>query len=612
MTFITVRSRYLLCVSFVALIIGLTLGHAELIDRTLAVADKDTLKTAQEALHDQFTFQGITGSALTINHESGDYDWQHRGPNNDKQWAWFLNRHRYFEDLYRAYQSTNDSAYAEKIISILSDWLEAHPSPPLGISFSSAWRPLEVARRVLESWDIVYLCLWNDPHFPEQLRKPFKASLQSHGDYLLENHAMYGNHLITEMLALLKVSILLADTKPAERWKDYALQKLEEQYDKQVYPEGAHKELSSHYQRVVSRNYQHLLVLLEHSGEAELIKKWRPKVDRLWKYFAQIRKPDGYAPLNNDSDLENIAKLLPKSIYKNYKKTSSSIYFPNAGQVILRGSTSADILKLWAFFDIGPRGTDHQHADFLHLSISHGSSNYLVDNGRYTYQLGPWRDYFKGPTAHNIIEMIGLRPQQMPKESIGPLPGTGYAESENWTAAWGEQSFQNLWGEHPASWQRTVVELTNIGLLVIDRILTFSPQQIRGYWHASPNYNWQIDAPPYQLLDGSNKLQISTCNTTGSDLDLAIIEGQMHPEVQGWHSKRFNKKKPAPTLVYQSKVNQPVVIAWLLATCQSQAELEAVEESTQGTLKINLKNGNTTHNLRLRTASAKQAFELLF
>ncbi len=86
----------------------------------------------------------------------------------------------------------------------------------------------------------------------------------------------------------------------------------------------------------------------------------------------------------------------------------------------------------------------------------------------------------------------------------------------------------------------------------------------------------------------------------------------MHPEVQGWHSKRFNEKKPAPTLVYQSKVDQPVVIAWLFAYDQSQAMLEAVEESTPGALKINLKNGNTTHDLWLRTAAAKQAFELRF
>ena len=612
MTFLTVRSRYTLCVSCFALLIGFTLGHAELIDRTLAIADKGTLKSAQNALNDKFTFQGVTGSPLNTKHQSGDYDWQHRGPNNDKEWAWFLNRHRYFEDLYRAYQSTNESAYAEKIVSILGDWLEVHPSPPSGISFSSAWRPLEVARRILESWDIVYLCMWSDPHFPEQLREPFKASLQSHGDYLLENHAMYGNHLITEMLALLKVSILLADTNPAQRWKNYALKKLEEQYEKQVYPEGAHKELSSHYQRVVSRSYQHLLVLLEHSGESELIKKWRPKVDRLWKYFAQIRKPDGYAPLNNDSDLENIAKLLPKTIPTEDKKTTSSIYFPNAGQVIFRGNTSENSSQSWTFFDIGPRGTDHQHADFLHLSISHGTSNYFVDNGRYTYQPGTWRDYFKGPTAHNIIEIIGLRPQQMPKESIGPLPGTGYLESKYWTAAWGQQSFQNLWGEHPASWQRTVIELTSIGILVIDRIHTFSSQHIRGYWHASPNYNWQIDGSIYQLLDGSNKLRVSTCNTTGKDLDLAIVEGQLHPEVQGWHSKRFNEKTPAPTLVYLSKVDQPVVIAWLFAHAHSQARLETVKESAQGTLKINLKNGSNLHHLWLRPATATQAFELRF
>ena len=612
MAFSAVPSTYLLFLSSVALFIGLTTGQAELIDRTLGLADRNVLKSAQSALNDQFTFQGITGSPLKINHGSGGYDWQHRGPKKDKEWAWFLNRHNYFGDLYRAYKSTNEKVYAEKIFSILSDWLEAHASPPSSISFSSAWRPLEVARRILESWDIIYLCLWNDPYFPDQLRDPFINSLQSHGDYLLKNHAIYGNHLITEMLALLKVSILLADKKQAAYWKSYALRKLDEQYEKQVYPEGAHKELSSHYQRVVSLNYQHLLVLLEHSGETELINKWKDKVERLWIYFAQIRKPDGYAPLNNDSDLEDVSELLPKTIRADYKKTSSTVYFPNAGQVIFRGDDSADAPQSWVFFDIGPRGTDHQHADFLHLSISHGSSNFLLDNGRYTYQPGLWRNYFKGPKAHNVIEVVGLRPRQMPKESIGPLLGTGYAESEGWTAAWGEQNFQNSWGEHQASWQRTVIKLSNIGILVVDRIITFSPQQIRGYWHAAPNCNWQINEPNFQLLDGLNKLQISACNSFGYDFNFAVIEGQIDPEIQGWHSKRFNEKVEAPTLVYQSKIDQPVVFAWLFAPGDNQAELEAVIESAQGALEINLSNKTSNYNLWLQTATAKQAFEFRY
>ena len=612
MAFLTVRSTYPLYTCIIALFLGVIVGHAELIDRTLAVVDKDTLKTAQEALHDQFSFQGVTGSPLNSNAGPSKYDWNHFGPKNNKEWAWFLNRHRYFEELYSAYKSTNEKAYAEKIFSILSDWIHAHPSPPSGISFSSAWRPLEVARRILESWDIVYLCLWDDPYFPAQLREPFLNSLQSHGNYLLKNHALYGNHLITEMLALLKVSILLPDTKQAERWKSYALQKLEEQYDEQVYPEGAHKELSSHYQKIVSLNYQHLLKLLKHSAETELIDKWQGRVDRLWEYFFQIRKPDGFAPLNNDSDSENVAQFLLENIAADYKKAGSTLYFPNAGQVVFRGNTSEAATQPWAFFDIGPRGTDHQHADFLHLSISHGPSNYLVDSGRYTYQPGPWRDYFKGPASHNIIEILGLSPRLMPKESIGPLPGAGFIESEKWTAAWGEQIFQTSWGEDKASWQRTVIDLLGVGLLVVDRIVTFSPQQIRGYWHASPNYNWQIDALPYQLLDGSNKLQISTCNTTGSDMDLAIVEEQMYPDIQGWYSGRFNKKRAAPALVYQSGIDQPVVFAWLFASDGGQTKLEAIEDSTHGALKINLQNGSTNFNLLLRTASAKHAFELRF
>mgnify|MGYP003319595056 CR=1 FL=1 len=69
MVFSAVPSTYLLCLSSIALFIGLTTGQAELIDRTLGLADRNVLKSAKNALNDQFTFQGVTGSPLKINHE---------------------------------------------------------------------------------------------------------------------------------------------------------------------------------------------------------------------------------------------------------------------------------------------------------------------------------------------------------------------------------------------------------------------------------------------------------------------------------------------------------------------------------------------------------------
>ena len=219
---------------------GLTVAHSlsaassALIERALPRLNAARQQTAHHALQDTYTLQGVTGSPLKPN--GTGYDWDHRGPNDDKEWAWFLNRHRYFEELYLAYCDSGEARYANKIYAILEDWLNAHQHPPRHMSFSSAWRPLEAARRVLESWDIVYLKLWHEPTFPAHLRTPFRDSLEAHGDYLQRHHALYGNHLITEMIALVKVAVLCFDAANSKAWMRYALNKLDEEYDKQVLP----------------------------------------------------------------------------------------------------------------------------------------------------------------------------------------------------------------------------------------------------------------------------------------------------------------------------------------------------------------------------------------
>jgi hypothetical protein len=302
--------------------------------------------SADAALLDQFELQGIQASPARAD---GSYDWDYRGPKDDKEWAWFLNRQRYFEDLYVAYTQTGETRYVDKIFSILTDWISQNKTPPSGMSFSSAWRPLEAARRVLESWDLIYLKLWDDPRFPPALKSEFIEAFENHGDYLMDHHALYGNHLITEMLALLKLSLLLPEANNSEQWQEYALKQLDQEYHKQFYPEGAHKELSSHYQRVVVLNYQLLLTLLEMAGKEAQLKIWKPRVESMWAYFNAIQKPNGLAPLNNDSDVEDISKLLKQNQRIDWMPPNASSYFPNAGQVIFRSpNTSTD--ELWAFF----------------------------------------------------------------------------------------------------------------------------------------------------------------------------------------------------------------------------------------------------------------------
>lgn len=578
------------------------------LNRELPQFTNTRLKVADAALADTFIFQGVRGSPR-IKHSS-NYDWQHGGPKDDKEWAWFLNRHRYFEELYLAYSATGDSRFAQKLFAILEDWLDRYASPPKRISFSTAWRPLEAARRILESWDLVYVKLWQDPHFPEALKPKFLCALDSHGDYLQSHHAWHGNHLITEMLALLKLALLRPEAINSQSWKRYALEKLKQEYEAQFYPEGAHKELSAHYQRVVLLNYQLLINLLESAQAEHLLLEWRPRVDRMWDYFTAIQKPSGFAPLNNDADLENIAQLARQHRRAQKPPPPASSYFQQAGHVILR-QADGEQAPLWAFFDIGPRGTDHQHEDFLHLSLSLGRSDILVDNGRYTYQPGPWRDYFKSADSHNILLVDGRSSDRQPNTAGGPLPGCGYHSGDSIEAAWGSARFSNISGGTTARWQRYTLKLPGRSLLVLDQLITFEPRNIEGFWHGSPSSDWHISGPHnVQIVQKRNAMQLNHRNSAPNHTEITLIKGQIEPSVQGWHSPRFNNKQASPCLKYSTTIDRPTVMAWLFTPKDEGSRIDSIEQINQQ-INISITLGGESSKITISLPSSKQAPQFL-
>jgi prepilin-type processing-associated H-X9-DG protein len=582
---------------------SLSATSSDFIERALPRLNAARQQAADMALQDTFTLQGVTGSPLQPNNKG--YNWDHRGPKDDKEWAWFLNRHRYFEELYLAYCASGDSRYAEKIYCILEDWLKVHKKPPRHMSFSSAWRPLEAARRILESWDIVYLKLWHDPTFPEHLRTAFRDCLEAHGDYLQRHHALYGNHLITEMIALLKVAVLCPSATNSEAWMRYALNKLDEEYSKQVYPEGAHKELSAHYQRVVALNYQQLLALLQAAERTDLLDDWKPRVETLWSYFAGISKPNGTAPLNNDSDRESVDSHLYVNGHANLANPVESKYYPNAGQVVLRSAQPEDE-PLWAFFDIGPRGTDHQHEDRLHLSLSYGDFDVLVDHGRYTYKPGRWRDYFQGPRGHNVLMVDGHASQAMPNAAMGPLEGSGYIHNNRIEAAWGENAFRDSFGALQASWQRCVIRLPDDVLLVLDHLVTFRPRTIEGFWHGAPSSNWSIKNQNAQIQKADRVTTLTYAASHNKTLQTTLHTGQAQPTIRGWHSERFNRKTPSCTLRYSTIIDAPTIFAWFFSKTSSPIQIQSLDYKGRR-VRIDYQNTNQqAHQLSVQLPLANQ------
>ncbi|MCC5841972.1 MAG: alginate lyase family protein [Opitutales bacterium] len=523
------------------------------------MADDLAQRVADDALKDTFTLQGLQARQRRL--ASGGLDWNWRGPKNDPEWAWFFNRLNWLPALWKVGKRSKDARYHDCLCKTLADWLAANPAPGR-FTISAAWRPLEAARRLTN----VFLPLLPDwlasEHFPQSLKTALLDTLSEHARHLRKHHAPGGNHLITEMLALLQTTQFIAERACGETADHavYALRKLDQEFREQVYPDGTHKELSAHYHRIITQNFTRLHHILATANDPAA-PLWRKRLEGLWHYIHAVSKPTGKSPLNNDSDEEDFEKFIQRyhPFPPSPRPPSGSHWFPFAGQAVMRGQTAPH----WFLFDAGPRGSDHDHDDLLHCCLSIGDTDFLVDNGRYTYAPGPWRDYFRGFAAHNGVLINDTPPDQGPRTITQPRPGARFAATPEKLTASGIARFPSPAG--PAEWQRHVTYRIDQDWGIDDRLIRYGPYRATTLWHWHPDCHISGDLREQGLHIRHGKQSIILrLNTDCPDLTSEIACGRQFPTPQGWHSKRFNQKVPAPCLIITQRATGPLLNQWRL------------------------------------------------
>ena len=497
----------------------------------------------------------------------GSINWNFRGPNEDKEWAWAFNRHLYFNDLL----IPENPEYIDVISEHLSDWVIHNPYPNR-TNFTPAWRALEVARRIQESWAIVFQQLQGNPHFSPEAQLLLLASIPDHAD-TLQNHASIwgGNHILTEKGALIIAALVWPEFEKAPLWLQSGLDLITREILNQTYPDGAFHELTNHYQRIVLDSVQHILNHL-HSSNYPIPAPLVETTASMWNYFALVMKPSGHGPMNNASDMDfNANNVLNASKYfhrPDWEFMASNgaggtpgpstldplTFFPWAGHAVMRDSWASN--ANWAFFDLGPEGSAHVHADALHLSAVIEGEDFLVDAGRYTYHPGDWNAYFKGPQAHNVLTIKNYQRREPPpisKRAITPFSGS--LTQISWIA--GELWFDPLEQASTAQsirQRRLIVFIPQHGWVVFDQVLTLSPQQLDFHWHFAPNTSLDQMASHFSLIP-SPFTENATVNT---------FFGQESPFIAGWHSSEYQEKQPAPESQYSFQTAQPTLVAWVI------------------------------------------------
>lgn len=308
---------------------------------------------------------------------------------------WQYNLH-YFDYLNSASSNITD---VDKI-TLINSWIKNNQ-----IGTGVGWEPYPISLRSV-NWIKAYFngLNLNVHHFD---------SLCSQIDFLfnnLEKHLL-GNHYFSNLKALIFAGILF-DNKI---WIKKALKELKIEISEQFYKDGVNFELSPMY---------HGLAVIDLLDIYNLLQSFPNQFDNEIKEILEILIPKAISFLEdisfNDVDLgffnDSCNNILPavsdikryctslgfKMIYANSKDYLKQY---DCGYMVARKSG----LKL--IFDTAKVGPDyipgHAHADTLSFEMSANQKKVFVNSGISTYDESEIRNFQRGTSAHNTVEIDG-------------------------------------------------------------------------------------------------------------------------------------------------------------------------------------------------------------
>ena len=534
---------------------------------------------ADSILNDIFTFYDLPDRVPRKEH--GGLEWTYKGPDDDIEWAWGLNRHGHLVTLLESYFETGNPLYARTIDDHVQDWVMSSLPYPAVKSSTAQWRGLEVALRA-KVWVRIFFALVNSDHLTPATQILMLSSLPDHTHYMRNFHAPAGNWLTMEMSGLAMVATGWPEFRHSKEWVAYAKEKMLEGLKDQVYPDGVQKELTSHYHQVAWYNFDHFREICEQANEP-LPPDYTRQLEKMQHYTAYTVRPTGFGILNNDSDKRYNRDHIIKAasdfrrddwlfIATNGKKGKRpagppSVIFPWAGQLIMRSGYDAD--AHWAFFDMGPWGTGHQHNDKMHVSITAYGRDLLVDGGRFAYRgalADKFRGYATGSASHNVLMIDGAGQGAGPKVTTSPLSEDEYKITQQFDYAWSEfDKFEGVSGK--IGHKRSVFYVRGKFWIIADRVETDHPRRIEALWHWHPDAKVKIGADKIVSTD-HERGNLSIIPVGQTNWDIQLVEGQEDPTPQGWYSEKYNKSEPAVASIYTTGISNTSSFVWVLFPTQ--------------------------------------------
>jgi hypothetical protein len=533
-------------------------------DRHVRIAD-DVL---QRKIH-----KGRTVGTIPV--RNGAWDWNHTGPKGNREFAFTLNRHQVFPHLLLAWRKTGDEKYARAFDRIVRDWVLHTVYPGRKHQYVWTWRVLEAGLR-MRTWLPAFHGFVASDAFTPAGRLLMLSSFVQHGRYIKMHHWNGHNHTLMEFDGLNRLALALPELKEAGGWHRYAHKRMLHEMTRQVYPDGAHNELSSGYHWVSLHAYEGFAAICRAAGR-EVPDDYRARLIDMYDYWAGLVRSDGSLPQNNRAGRSQAAGRLLAAAAKygrdewRYIATNGqegsapagppSRFAPYAGHLVCRSGWGTD--ALWSFFDAGPAGHGSVHADALHLSVTAYGKDFLIDSGRFWYMGDKWQRFAHSSRSHNVMLIDGCEQQRRPKTRRKPTPDGHWAVTEALDYARGtHEAFEGLDGH--AAHTRIVVFLPDAGWVVVDRIRTDRPRTLTAMWRFRPERHVRLTGDGQLVTADGQGATLSLTPAGPVEWTVELVRGQENPHLQGWYSQVSTEWVPNTCAVCRAKIGGEAVFAWII------------------------------------------------
>ncbi len=504
-------------------------------------------------------------------------------PHFTNEWTYGLNRFGFWNQLGDLYWATGDEKYAREWVAQLRSWVEDQPVPyDSGPGRPLCWRTIECGIRMAGSWPNAYYRFLGSPSFDPETHAMFLKSVREHARRLtlvLERDKERSNNwIIMECNGLLHCAVLFPEFREAAEWMRTAVDRLNVELTRQVYPDGAQMELTSGYHQVCLHNFYGASEIAS-LNKIALPGEYMKNLEMLYHYNLYAMMPNRtLAPLN-DAGITNVKSSLaqgaqlfnrPDFLWAGSDGTQgtppnvTSYAFPYAGHFVMRTGWEKD--DKFLIFDGGPYGIAHQHEDKLTFFMWAFGRALVTEPGNYRYDHSKWRRHVLSTEAHNTILVNGMGQRRSALKDTWQT-SRSLTEGPNAPCVWftsdrmdlARSTYDSGYGpknDKTVSHERTLIFVKPDYWVVVDRLLGKGRHAIQSLYHLDSD-NVHTDPATKTVRTLNKDANVAIAPASAAPLDVEVVIGREDP-VQGWIP---DKRRKIPCVIFKQEAECPMVVA---------------------------------------------------